>query len=120
MQPDLPEYRCALEAIAHWTDRDQLAEMAVGRHGFGDSNGGFGVTYPTDIDEHDREVEGAYIPENCVEVYSFWGPPDGYKYHISELTYLNLLEQVLRLERNQRASQRVQGIEQELRRGMFH
>jgi hypothetical protein len=85
-------------------DREQLAEMATARHGFGDSDGGFGVIYPTDLDEYDCGVAGEHIPEGYVEVYLFGGPPEGFRYHIEEQLYLELLEKVLWPEGHQLAS----------------
>ena len=59
----------ALIAIRHWRDKAALARFAADRHGFGDSDGGFGITYPSDLDEHDRQVEGVTIPEDHVLAY---------------------------------------------------
>jgi len=80
----------ARDAIRHWSRLPELAEFAAQRHGFGDSNGGFGVNYPGDLDDHDRAT-GARIPEGFVRVYGFWGPPGGYEVLVPELTYLGAL-----------------------------
>ncbi len=89
---DVPESKAAiLEAIRHWLRLTDLAEFAAQRHGYGDDNGGFGVTYPGDLDEYDREVDGIHIPEGFVQVYGFWGPPDGYQIMVTELEYLETL-----------------------------
>jgi hypothetical protein len=56
-------------AIRHWSRLIDLAEFAAQRHGYGDSDGGFGITYPGGHDEYDREVDGFHIPEGFVEVY---------------------------------------------------
>ena len=94
MEP--PEPAAAVrDAIRHWSRLPELAEFAVLRHGFGDSDGGFGVTYPGDIDEYDREVDGVRIAEGFVQVYEFWGPPDGYELLVTELVYLTELAAVL-------------------------
>ena len=53
----------ALTAIRHWYDKPALVQFALARHGFGDTNGGFGITYPGDLDDHERMVEGRVIPE---------------------------------------------------------
>jgi hypothetical protein len=68
----------ARNAIRHWSRLPELAEFAARRHGFGDSDGGFGVTYSGDLDDFDR-ANGEFIPEGFVQVYGFWGPPDGYE-----------------------------------------
>ena len=81
----------AREAIRHWHRLPALAEFAVQRHGFGDSNGGFGIIYPGDLDEYDRVVLGDHIPAGFVQAYGFWGPPDGYEVLVPETTYLAAL-----------------------------
>jgi len=87
------------EVIRHWHCLSDLAAFAAKRHGFGDSNGGFGVIYPDDLDEYDREVEGARIPDGHVEVYGFWGASKGgYEFVVEEATYLTVLERVLRFK----------------------
>lgn len=73
-----------------------LAEYATNRHGFGDSNGGFGVTYPNDLDDQER-ASGLLIPEGFVLVYGFWGKPDGYEVLVPETVYLETLAGVLTL-----------------------
>ena len=83
------------DAIRRWSRLSELAEFAVNRHGFGDSNGGFGVTYPGDLDEYDRKVSGVHIPAGFVLVYGFWGPPRGYEVLVTEPMYLDTLAEVL-------------------------
>lgn len=94
MKPPEPE-GAARAAIRHWSRLPELAEFAALRHGFGNSDGGFGVTYPGDLDEYDREVDGVSIPEGFVQVYGFWGPPNGYEVLVTELVYLTELAAVL-------------------------
>lgn len=69
----------ALAAIRHWSDKESLVELALDGRGFGDSNGGFGVTYPDDLDDHERHVEGRNIPDGFVLAYGFCGAPNGYE-----------------------------------------
>lgn len=69
----------ALTAIRHAADKAKLVRYALERHGYGDSDGGFGVTYPGDLDEYDRKVNGLHVPEGFVLCYGFWGPPEGTK-----------------------------------------
>ena len=93
---EAPEPETAVrDAIRHWSRLSELAEFAACRHGFGDSDGGFGVTYPGDLDEYDRVVDGFAIPEGFVQVYGFWGAPDGYEVLVPEAAYLHTLADVL-------------------------
>jgi hypothetical protein len=88
------------EVIRHWHRLSDLSEFAAKRHGFGDSNGGLGVIYPGDLDEHDRTVEGAHIPAGHVELYGCWGvSKGGYEFVVEESSYLTVVERVLRAER---------------------
>lgn len=84
----------ARDAIRHWSRLPELAEFAARRHGFGDSDGGFGVTYPGDLDDFDR-ANGESIPDGFVQVYGFWGPPDGYEVLVAEAVYLGQLAAAL-------------------------
>lgn len=84
----------ARDAIRHWWRLTDLAGFAVAGHGYGDSNGGFGVTYPGDLDDFDR-ASGKSIPDGFVLVYAFWGPPDGYEVLVPEAVYLGQLASVL-------------------------
>ncbi|CAN7676727.1 hypothetical protein [Acidovorax sp. LjRoot117] len=79
------------EVISHWRTPAELASFAAARHGFGDSNGGFGVIYPGDLDEYQREIENACIPEGQVEIYGYWALPGGYEFQVSERFYLSVL-----------------------------
>ena len=54
--------------VRHWSRLGDLASFAVDRHGFGCTDDGFGITYPEDLDEWDREVDGAKIPPGFVSV----------------------------------------------------
>jgi hypothetical protein len=83
------------EVIRHWSRLTDLADFAILGHGFADSNGGFGVQYPGDLDEYDREVDGIRIPAGSVQIYGYWGPPDGYCMLVSELSYLDALSDSL-------------------------
>jgi hypothetical protein len=86
----------ALVSVRHWRDKAQLAHFAVEGHGFGDSDGGFGITYPGDLDEHDRAVEGAVIPDGYVLAYGFWGEErGGYEVLVPQGLYHHVLAEVL-------------------------
>ncbi|WP_347905537.1 hypothetical protein [Pseudomonas purpurea] len=83
------------EVIGVFQGIDQLAGFARERSGWGDSDGGFGVIYPEDLDEYQREVEKLCIPDGQVEVYGFWGPPNGYQFLAMERFYLEILASML-------------------------
>jgi len=84
----------ALAAIRHWSDKSQLVRFAIARNGFRDTDGGFGITYPEDLDEHDREVEARRIQEGFVLAYGFWGSPLGYEVLVPEWLYRDVLAEV--------------------------
>jgi hypothetical protein len=107
----MPEEKSAiLAAVRHWRDLAELACFAVQRRGFGDTDGGFGVTYPEDLDEYDREAEVRAIPPGFVGVYGFWGPPDGYEVVVSESRYLSVLAEVLDAEGRSTDADRVRSL----------
>lgn len=83
------------EIIEAWSFINDLPQYAKELHGYGDSNSGFGITYPSDLDEYQREVEGISIPEGMVQAYGCWGPPEGYEFLVAETEYLRVLAEVL-------------------------
>lgn len=88
----------ALTTIRHGAAKaspERLVRFALDRHGFGDSDGGFGITYPNDLDEYERVVERRSIPDGFVLAYGFWGPPDGYEVLVPEWLYRDVLAEVL-------------------------
>lgn len=90
-----PEPRAAVrEVVRHHRRLPELATLVVNRCGFADSDGGFGVTYPEDLDEYDLAM-GAFIPPGFVELYGYWGPPDGYEMLVAESLYLDELSAIL-------------------------
>jgi hypothetical protein len=94
VEPPTPE-DAVLDAIRHWSSLTEVAEFAIQRHGYGNTDGGFGVTYPGDLDEYDRVEGGIHIPKGFVQVHGFWGPPDGYEVLVAEALYLDTLATVL-------------------------
>ena len=89
-------YRFEGKFNLHGFNPNDLVKFAENRHGWGDSNGGFGVTYPDDLDEYDKEVEKIFIPEGYVEIYGYWGSEKGgFELIVKELDYLNQLLKVL-------------------------
>jgi len=79
--------------LNHWPDNDELVEYAIARHGFCGNDGYYGVTYSSDLDEYDRDVDGRHIPDGYVEV-NFWVGEDKVV-HITESKYLKILKQHL-------------------------
>jgi len=72
---------------------EQLVRFANDRHGFGGDDGGYGVTYPSDLDAYEREVEQQFIPEGSIEIYcSAYTDKD---IIITEKQYLAALKQYL-------------------------
>lgn len=55
----------------NWPKAERLVEYANKKHGYGGDDGYYGVTYPTDLDEYDREVDNIIIPEGYVEI-NYW------------------------------------------------
>ncbi|WP_434155708.1 hypothetical protein [Pseudomonas sp. JZ134] len=83
------------EVISQWSQLSELADFAERRHGYGSSDGGFGITYPGDLDEYDIEVEGIKIPNGSVLLYSYaFALPPGYELLVSEYHYLTVLAHV--------------------------
>lgn len=108
--PNTREMRAIIDAIRHWSRLEELAQFATERHGFGDSDGGFGVNYPDDLDEYDRSQPGGDLPYGSVDVYGFWGPPDGYEFRVPETTYLSVLAKVLMANNLANATARVDAL----------
>lgn len=54
-----------------WPKPDELVQYANARHGYGGDDGYYGITYPSDLDEYQRVVEGEYIPAGAVQVH-YW------------------------------------------------
>jgi len=55
--------------------KEQLAEFALKGHGYCMDNGYFGVTYPNDLDEYEREIEGQFIPQGMIRI-NYWDGSD--------------------------------------------
>ena len=54
-----------------WPTPERLVEYATSRHGFCGDGGYYGVTYPSDLDEYQIQVEGEFIPDGSVELH-YW------------------------------------------------
>jgi hypothetical protein len=84
------------EIISQWSQLSELADFAELRHGYGNSDGGFGITYPGDLDEYEIEVEGIKIPNGSVLLYGYtFALPPGYELLVSEHDYLTVLAHIL-------------------------
>ncbi len=108
MQAPEPE-AAARDAIRHWWRLTDLAGFAEQGHGYGDSNGGFGVTYPGDLDDFDQ-ANGEFIPAGFVRVYGFWEPPDGYEVLVPEDVSLGQLASVLSAAGHAAEAERVRSL----------
>lgn len=85
------------EVILEWSELSQLAEFAALRHGYGNSNGGFGVIYPEDLDEYEILVEQVNIPPGTLLVYGLAiGLPPGWEIRVEERVYLGVLSSILK------------------------
>ena len=94
---DAPDTKTACrEVIQEWGTLSKLVGFAVKRHGYGNSDGGFGVMYPEDLDEYNIHVQGIRIPAGMLLLYghAFANPP-GYEILVSETEYLRNLIDVL-------------------------
>ena len=85
----------ALTAIRHWSDKPSLVQFALERHGYYAGDGGFGITYPGDLDEYEREIEVRHIPDGFVLACGFGGPPEGHQDPVPEWLYRDVLAEVL-------------------------
>ena len=89
LAPDTPPNRAMLDAMRSWSRAADLATFAAARHGYGNSDGGFGVTYPADLDADELEVMA--LEDGMVMVYAFFGPPNGTELAVPESQYLECL-----------------------------
>jgi len=71
-------------AIRCWNPRD-LAQLAEARFGYMNTDVGAGVTYASDLDDYDRDVDGIFIPDGCVRASTDWG---GQEADVPERLYL--------------------------------
>ncbi|EIZ1411942.1 hypothetical protein MOV01_004278 [Vibrio vulnificus] len=72
---------------------EQLVEFALKRHGYCMDNGYYGVTYPDDLDEYEREVEGQCISEGMLRI-NYWDGSENESL-VSERDYLSALKNYL-------------------------
>ena len=76
-----------------WPTNEELFTYANNRHGYGGDDGYYGVSYSSDRDDYQREVEGEYIPDGYLEV-NYW---DGEhrELQVLETEYLSELKNYL-------------------------
>jgi hypothetical protein len=92
VEPFSAAAKAAVDAIRRWPRQSDLVEFAVKRHGYGNTDGYFGIIYPGDLDDCDQ-VSGESIPEGSVKAYAWYGETDGDTHVLSELEYLDFLRQ---------------------------
>lgn len=94
---DAPDIETACrEVILEWRNPVELAFFAEKRHGYGNSDGGFGIIYPEDLDEYQVEVEKIHIPKDHLLVYGYaHAMAPGYELLVLETKYLSVLAQML-------------------------
>ena len=80
--------RNAIRAWAIW----ELAEYAEARQGYMNTDGGCGIHYPEDLDDHDREIDGIVIPPGHVQVVGGWRADE---INVPESLYLEVLAEEL-------------------------
>ena len=95
-EPSTVARKAAIDAMRHWSSLAKLVAFAEARHGYGDSDGFFGIIYPSDLDEFDR-ANGHSICEGNVEAFAWYGAHEGETHQLPEIEYLELLRQFLTL-----------------------
>lgn len=96
MRSETKEIEEAVRGVIRCWPRTELAEFAIQRRGYGNDDGGFGIVYPEDLDGADREP--GQIPPGCVQVYWFWGAPEGQTWLAPEPLYLRVLAEQLQAD----------------------
>lgn len=81
-------------AIKACQSLDHLVHFALERKGY-ENDFGSGVIYANELDDPDRLKEGRGIAEGHVELFYYWGPPDGYAIQVPEWMYRNLVAEHL-------------------------
>ncbi len=107
--PDAPELRTILKAMLCWSI-SRLAEFAVARRGYGNSDIGCGLSYPEGCGDDEDPISAG-----SVNVYAAWGTPGGEEYEVSEVLYLQVLALYLALHGRWEEAERVQGLSESAR-----
>lgn len=95
-RPSNPAREAAIDAIHNWKSVSQLVDFAEARHGYQNTDGFFGIFYPSDLNEFDR-ANGDPIPNGMIQANAWYGAHDGPIHLLPELEYLELLRQYLTL-----------------------
>ncbi len=95
---DAPEPIAACrEVILDWSQLYRLADFAELRHGYGNSDGGFGVIYSEDLDKYQIQVGRVNIPPGTLLVYGLAiAMPPGWEVLVEESVYLSVLLSILK------------------------
>ncbi|MBV9858820.1 MAG: hypothetical protein JO038_01765 [Alphaproteobacteria bacterium] len=75
--------------IGAWSRLSELAEFAQARHGYENSDVGYGAIYPADLQPDDEPM-----PEGSIILYGGFG--EYFEFCISETSYLDILAEVFR------------------------
>jgi hypothetical protein len=105
-EPNTPARKAAIDAMRSWSNIAQLVTFAEARQGYENTDGFFGITFPSDLDESDR-ANGVSIPEGFVEAKAWYGAHDGEVHQLPETEYLELLRQFLVLNKELELASRV-------------
>ncbi|MBN3865250.1 hypothetical protein HCU66_23860 [Pseudomonas frederiksbergensis] len=69
-----------------WPKAEELASYAISHHGYVGDDGYYGMRFRSDLDEFERTVEGAFIPEGFFEIMYWDG--DHKEIRIPESNYI--------------------------------
>ena len=105
--------KAAVDAIRNWRTPGDLLKFARERHGYGNSDGFSGITYPGDLDDYDR-ADSESIPGGSVEAYAWHGATNGDTHVLSELEYLSLLCQYFEACGQHDVASRVEALQTEI------
>ncbi|MFN3149071.1 hypothetical protein [Bremerella sp.] len=104
--PHTPARKAAVDAIRNGPSVNDLVTLAEARHGYTNTDGYFGITYPSDLDDHDR-ANGESIPNGFVHAIAWYGANNGETHELPERDYLELLRQFLLLNQREELANRV-------------
>ena len=105
-EPHTAAHKAAIDAIRNWPNLSDLVAFAESRHGYENTDGYFGITYPGDLDDYERS-NGNSIPDGYVEANAWYGASDGETHKLLESDYLELLRQFLSLKNHKELVERI-------------